>query len=64
MKDLAESVSKLILEKQEALESLGLYLVREKDVLTEVLGSLEQERESNQQVMLMWKPSKKKLKAK
>ena len=42
LKDSVESVSKLILEKQEALESLGLYLVREKDVLTEVLGSPEQ----------------------
>ena len=39
LKDSAESVSKLILEKQGALESSGLTLVREKDVLTEVLGS-------------------------
>ena len=42
LKDLAESVSKLILEKQGALESSGLSLVREKDVLTEVMGSPEQ----------------------
>ena len=42
MKDSAESVSKLILEKQGALESSGLTLVREKDVLIEVLGSPEQ----------------------
>ena len=39
LKDSAESVSKQILEKQGALESSGLTLVREKDVLTEVLGS-------------------------
>ena len=42
MKDSSESVSKLILEKQGALESSRLCLVREKDVLTEVLGSPEQ----------------------
>ena len=42
LKDSAESVSKLILEKQGALESSGLSLVWDKDVLTEVLGSLEQ----------------------
>ena len=42
LKDSAESVSKLILEKQGALESSGLSLVREKDVLIEVLGSPEQ----------------------
>ena len=42
LKDLAESVSKLILEKQGALEFSGLSLVREKDVLTEVLDNLEQ----------------------
>jgi len=41
LKDLAKSVSKLILEKQGALESSGLSLVREKDVLIEVLGSPE-----------------------
>ena len=41
LKGLAESVSKQIIEKQGALESLGLTLVREKDVLTEVLGSPE-----------------------
>ena len=39
LKDSAESVSKLILEKQGALKSSGLSLVREKDVLIEVLGS-------------------------
>jgi hypothetical protein len=38
----AESVSKKILEKQGSLESSGLSLVREKDMLTEVLGSPEQ----------------------
>ena len=42
LKDSTESVSKLILEKQGALESSGLCLVWDKDVLTEVLGSLEQ----------------------
>ena len=42
MKDLAESVSKLILEKQGALESSGLSLVWDKDVLIEVLGIPEQ----------------------
>ena len=42
MKDLAKSVSKLILEKQGALESSGLSLVREKDVLTTVLDNPEQ----------------------
>jgi len=42
LKDSAESVSKQILEKQGALESSGLTLVREKDVLTEVLGRPEQ----------------------
>ena len=39
LKDSAESISKQILEKQGALESSGLTLVRENDVLTEVLGS-------------------------
>jgi len=42
LKDSTESVSKLNLEKQGALESLGFSLVREKDVLIEVLGSPEQ----------------------
>ena len=42
LKDSTESVSKLILEKQGALESSRLCLVREKDVLTEVLGRPEQ----------------------
>ena len=41
LKDSAESVSKLILEKQGACESLGISLVWEKDVLIEVLGSPE-----------------------
>jgi len=41
LKDLAKSISKLILEKQEALESSRLSLVRGKDVLTEALGSPE-----------------------
>ena len=41
LKYSTESVSKQILEKQDALESSGLTLVREKDVFTEVLGSLE-----------------------
>ena len=40
-KDSAKSVCKLILEKQGTLESSGLSLVREKDVLIEVLGSPE-----------------------
>ena len=42
LKDSAKSVSKQIIEKQGAPESSGLTLVREKDVLTEVLGSSEQ----------------------
>jgi hypothetical protein len=42
LKDSAESVSKQIIEKQGALESSGLTLVRKKDVLIEVLGSPEQ----------------------
>ena len=42
LKDSTESVSKLILEKQGALESLELSLVRENDVLIEVLGNPEQ----------------------
>ena len=41
LKDSAESVSKKIIENQGALESSGLTLVWEKDVLTEVLGSPE-----------------------
>ena len=41
LKDSAKSVSKQILEKEGALESSGLSLVREKDVLTEVLDSPE-----------------------
>ena len=39
MKDSAESVSKQIIEKKGAHEYSRLTLVREKDVLTEVLGS-------------------------
>jgi hypothetical protein len=42
LKDSVESVSKQIIEKQGALESSRLTLVREKGVLTKVLGSPEQ----------------------
>ena len=41
LEDSAESVSKQIMEKQGALETSWLTLVREKDVLTKVLDSPE-----------------------
>ena len=41
LKESAKSVSKQIIENQGALESSWIILVRIKDVLTEVLGSLE-----------------------
>ena len=39
--ETAESVTRQILEKEVELQALGLTLVRERDVLTEVLGQPE-----------------------